>query len=275
MKLVHPELIEHLASHYALGTLSPRVRRRFEALLLQRPDLLAAVQRWNARLNLVGAAAAPWSADTRKTAPEREARSRRMWQAIAAQTQPAPAPVRHPPTPRAQPKRSNSRGNTTSWFGPGAWAGLFSGALAGAACAVMVLTQRPEWVTNTDRLAMRIDERLPQSYVGLLTDEQGNGRALLSSLRHGKTATVKMLGAAPLPALPTGERYVLWALPADAKPFAVTDVPEKGSATSTLPDTSEKLFSKVSKLIVTIESQATPEAPSARVVLKGNCAKLW
>jgi anti-sigma-K factor RskA len=276
VKLIHPELIEHLAAQYALGTLTPRARRRFEALLPRRPDLLAAVQRWNARLNLVGAAAAPWSADLRKSVPERDARSRRMWQAIAAQTQPAPAPVREAPAPRAQPKRSNSnRGNTTSWFGPGGWAGLFGGALAGAACAVVVLTLRPEWVTNTDRLAMRIDERLPQSYVGLLTDEQGNGRALLSSLRHGKTATVKMLGAAPLPALPAGERYVLWALPADAKPFAVTNVPEKGSANSTLPDTSEKLFSKVSKLIVTIESQATPEAPSARVVLKGNCAKLW
>jgi anti-sigma-K factor RskA len=279
VKLAQPELIEHLASQYALGTLSPRVRRRFEVLLLQRPDLLAAVQRWNARLNLVGAAAAPWSADTRKTAPERDARSRRMWQAIAAQTQTQPAkvqvgaPVREAPAPRVQPRRGS--GNTKSWFGPGGWAGLFGGALAGAVCAVMVLTLRPEWVTNTDRLAMRIDERLPQSYVGLLTDEQGNGRALLSSLRHGKTATVKMLGAPPLPALPVGERYVLWALPADAKPFAVTSVPEKGAATSTLPDTSEKLFSKVSKLIVTIESQATPEAPSARVVLKGNCAKLW
>jgi anti-sigma-K factor RskA len=277
VKLVQPALIEHLASQYALGTLSPRARRRFEALLPQRPDLLAAVQRWNARLNLVGAAAAPWSADTRKTAPERDARSRRMWHAIAAQTQPAKvqvaAPVREAPAPRVQPSRGS--GNTTSWFGPGAWAGLFGGALAGAACAVMVLTQRPEWVTNTDRLAMRIDERLPQSYVGLLTDEQGNGRALLSSLRHGKTATVKMLGAVPLAALPAGERYVLWALPTDARPFAVANVPDKGSATSTLPDTSEKLFSKVSKLVVTIESSATADAPSARVVLKGNCAKLW
>jgi anti-sigma-K factor RskA len=273
MKPVHPELIEHLASQYALGTLSPRVRRRFETLLLQRPDLLAAVQRWNARLNLVGAAAAPWTADTRKPAPERDARSQRMWQSIAAQTRPVVvAPVRNPPAPRARPSRRGS--NTTGWFGPAAWAGLFGGALAGAACAVMVLTARPEWLTNTDRLAMRIDERLPQSYVGLLTDEQGQGRALLSSLRHGKTVTVKMLGA-PLPALPAGERYVLWALPTDARPFAVADVPDKGSATAQLPDTSEKLFSKVSKLVVTIETAATAEAPSARIALKGNCAKLW
>jgi Anti-sigma-K factor rskA len=121
---------------------------------------------------------------------------------------------------------------------------------------------------------MRVGERLPQSYVGLLTDEQGNGRALLSSLRHGKTMTVKMLGA-PLPALPAGERYVLWALPTDARPFAVAAVPDKGSASAQLPDTSEKLFSKVSKLVVTIETSATAEAPSARIALKGNCAKLW
>jgi anti-sigma-K factor RskA len=272
MKLTHPELIEHLASQYVLGTLSPRARRRFEALLAQRPDLRAAVQRWNARLNLVGAAAAPWTADTRTPAPSRDARSQRMWQAIAAQTQPAVAPVRNPPAPRARPNANS--GNTTRWFSPAAWAGLFGGALAGAACAVMVLTARPEWVTNTDRLAMRIDERLPQSYVGLLTDEQGHGRALLSSLRHGKTVTVKMLGA-PLPALPAGERYVLWALPADARAFAVAGVPDKGSATAQLPNTSEKLFSKVSKLVVTVETLATPDAPSARVVLKGNCAKLW
>jgi anti-sigma-K factor RskA len=273
MKLTHPELLEHLASQYALGTLSPRARRRFEALLSHRPDLLAAVQRWNARLNLVGAAAAPWTADTRTPAPSRDARSQRMWQAIAAQTQPAVAPVRNPPAPRARPNRNDS--NSASWFSPAAWAGLFGGALAGAACAVMVLTLRPEWITNTDRLAMRIDERLPQSYVGLLTDEQGQGRALLSSLRHGRTVTVKMLGGTPLPALPSGERYVLWALPTDARPFAVAGVPDKGSATAQLPETSEKLFSKVSKLVVTIETSATADAPSARVALKGNCAKLW
>lgn len=273
MKLVHPELIEHLASQYVLGTLSPRARRRFEALLAQRPDLHAAVQRWNARLNLIGAAAQPWTADTRTPARERDARASRMWQAIAAQTQASPAPVRVAPAPRARPNSSSS-GSTTRWFGPAAWAGLLGGALAGAACAVMVLTARPEWLTTTDRVAMRIDERLPQSYVGLLTDEQGQGRALISSLRHGKTVTVKMLGA-PLPALPAGERYVLWALPTDARPFAVAAVPDKGSATAQLPDTSEKLFSKVSKLVVTIEAAATADAPSARVALRGNCAKLW
>jgi hypothetical protein len=42
-----------------------------------------------------------------------------------------------------------------------------------------------------------------------------------------------------------------------------------------LPDTSEKLLSKVSKLAVTLETDASPSAPSAHVVFSGNCAKLW
>jgi anti-sigma-K factor RskA len=275
VKLVRPELVEHLASQYVLGTLSPRARRRFDGLLLQRADLRAAVQRWNVRLNLVGAVVAPWTAKTRMPAREREARSRRMWQAIAARTQPPAVRAVRRDDP-LKPRTSIPGGSTTRRFSPSAWgvAGLFAGALAGAACALMVVTLRPGWVTSTDRVAMRLDERLPQSYVGLLTDEMGNGRALVSSLRHGRTVTVKMLGA-PLPALPAGERYVLWALPTNAPPFAVATVPEKGSATATLPDTAEKLFSKVSKLEVVVETLPRPEAPSSRVAIKGNCAKLW
>jgi hypothetical protein len=42
-----------------------------------------------------------------------------------------------------------------------------------------------------------------------------------------------------------------------------------------LPDTSEKLLSKVSKLVVTLETSATPVSPSGTVVFSGNCAKLW
>jgi len=52
-------------------------------------------------------------------------------------------------------------------------------------------------------------------------------------------------------------------------------VPAGGSAVSTLPDTSEKLLARVSKLLVTQETSDHPAAPSAMVVLSGNCAKLW
>jgi anti-sigma-K factor RskA len=134
----------------------------------------------------------------------------------------------------------------------------------------------PGLFITSDQLAMRSGERLPQSYVGVLTDAQGQGRLLVSSLRHGKTLTLKVLGTAPLaPALASDERLVLWALPADGAPFAMGTVPASGTQVSALPDTSEKLLSKVSRLVVTRERAATPSAPSADVVLSGSCAKLW
>ena len=48
--LQHPELLDRLASSYALGTLRGGARRRFERLLPAHPMLEAAVQRWQQRL---------------------------------------------------------------------------------------------------------------------------------------------------------------------------------------------------------------------------------
>lgn len=126
---------------------------------------------------------------------------------------------------------------------------------------------------TSDQLAMRSGERLPQSYVGVLTDAAGNGRLLVSSLRHGRTLTLKVLG--PIASLAEGERLVLWAVPAEGPAFAMGVVPASGTAVSLLSDTSEKLLSKVSRLIVTRETASAPAMPSAAVVLSGNCAKLW
>ncbi len=70
-------------------------------------------------------------------------------------------------------------------------------------------------------------------------------------------------------------QLVLWAVPADGAPFALGKVPVTGSAVSALPDTSEKLLLKVSKLMVTLETSATPQVPSGVVLFTGNCAKLW
>jgi len=119
---------------------------------------------------------------------------------------------------------------------------------------------------------MRSGEKLPQSYVGLLTDAQGDGKLLVSSLRHGRTMTVKVIGPITPPA---AGRLVLWAVPTDAPPFMLGPVPTSGSAVSMLPDTSERLLSQVRQLVVTLESGERPAAPSPVVVFSGNCAKLW
>ena len=63
--------------------------------------------------------------------------------------------------------------------------------------------------------------------------------------------------------------------PAGGPAFPLGAVPASGSAVSMLPDTSEKLLSKVGKLVVTLETETNPAKPSETVVFSGNCAKLW
>jgi anti-sigma-K factor RskA len=64
-------------------------------------------------------------------------------------------------------------------------------------------------------------------------------------------------------------------LPADAPPFKLGVLPQQGTAVAQLPDTSEKLLSKVSKLMVTLEPNTNITTPGSNIVLQGNCAKLW
>ena len=84
--------------------------------------------------------------------------------------------------------------------------------------------------------------------------------------------TVKVIGPITPPA---SGKLVLWAVPANGPAFSLGAVPTSGSAVSMLPDTSEKLLSKVGKLVVTLEADANPTKPGETVVFSGNCAKLW
>lgn len=247
MRYTQAELLEHLASSYVLGTLRGGARRRFERLQADRADVKTRVTQWEMRLGQLAASVPP------------QKPSAQVWTAIAARTQPA--------RPQVAPR--------TGWSWPGRWVpaswglgGLAAGMLAASALFVLA----PTLFVSSEQIAMRSGDRLPPSYVGLLTDAQGNGKVLVSSLRHGKTMTVKIIGAMSPP--PLG-RLVLWALPSDGQPFAVGTVPTHGSAISILPDTSEKMFSKVSTLIITAETEAAPSSPHGAVLFSGNCAKLW
>jgi len=247
VRYTSPELLEHLASAYVLGTLGHGARRRFERLQRDRADVRARVAQWEARL---GQLAVSLPAHTPSPA---------VWAAIAARTQ----PTRPQHAPRAKAGRPG-------WLKPAGFG--FGGLAAGVVAASALFVAMPTLFMTSDQLAMRSGERLPQSYVGLLTDAQGNGKLLVSSLRHGKTMTVKVIGPITPPA---SGRLVLWAVPAGGPAFPLGAVPASGSAVSMLPDTSEKLLSKVGKLVVTLETETNPAKPSETVVFSGNCAKLW
>ena len=47
----HPELLERLAADYLTGGMGPGARRRYEALLADRPELGRALEQWRARLD--------------------------------------------------------------------------------------------------------------------------------------------------------------------------------------------------------------------------------
>lgn len=243
MKYSDPRLVDHLASAYVLGTLGRRARHRFEQLHRDRGDVQLAVRRWEARLGPLAQSVAP----VRPPA--------RVWKAIEARTRPE----------AARPARG-----AAGWLKPAGWG--FGGLAAGILAAAALFMAAPGLFFTADQIALRTGEKLPHSYVGLLTDAQGNGKLLVSSLRHGRTMTVKVIGPIAPPA--PGQRLVLWAVPASGAPFVLGPVPLTGSATSQLPDTSEKLLSKVGKLLVTLETTDKPPAPGA-VVFMGNCAKLW
>ncbi len=248
MKYAHPDLVDHLASAYVLGTLAGPARRRFERLQRDRIDIQLAVREWQARLHPLAAAVPPLQP------------SPKVWAAIAARTQPV-----RPPRARqtsAAPKR-------TGWQ----WASGFGamGLVLGALATTTLFLAAPGLMLTADTVALRTGEKLPASYVGLLTDAQGNGKLLVSSLRHGRTAMLKVIG--PIAAPATG-RLVLWALPTDGPAFVLANVPASGSASAQMPDTSERLLSKVTRLVVTVETDAAPQAPGT-ALYSGNCAKLW
>jgi anti-sigma-K factor RskA len=239
LKYADPALVEHLASAYVLGTLTHGARRRFERLRRDRADVGLAVARWEARL----------SALARSIPPVRP--SPGVWRAIEART-------------RADAPRRAGRGwPQLAGFGIG-------GLAAGLAAALAFVMAAPAVFLSADRVAMHGGEKLPQSYVGLLTDAQGEGKVLVSSLRHGRTMTVKVIG----PIAPVAGKLVLWAVPAEGPAFVLGTVPQAGSAVTQLPDTSEKLLSKVRKLAVTVEAGDRPDRPGT-VLYTGNCAKLW
>jgi anti-sigma-K factor RskA len=250
MRYTDPALLEQLASSYVLGTLAGGARRRFQRLQRDRSDVRALVGQWETRLGQLAV-----SVPALQPLP-------RLWAAIAARTQGGAAPAG---------RRADQAGaGWPGWLKPAGF-GL-GGLAAGVLAASLLFASLPGLFTSADRIAMQTGEKLPQSYVGVLSDSQGNGKLLVSSLRHGKTMTLKVIG--PISA-PAQGRMVLWALPADAPAFALGPVPSSGSAVSALPDSSEKLLSKVSKLVVTLETSTAPVSPSQTVLFSGNCAKLW
>jgi len=247
MNYLLPERLDRLAREYVLGTLTGRARRRFERLLQQAPVAMIAVSTWQERFSVLAAGVPAMQ--------PREA----VWSGLEKRL--------FAPAPTAQQARS---AGPLQWLWDLLSGRALAGALAGVLLCVLVLRIQPQLIGLETQ-----SDALPASYVGLLTDTSGKPTVLASSRRHGRELTIKLLQ--PLQ-IPPGKVAQLWALPKDGSaPFPVAVVPDKGPAKLKLGDTSEKLFSNVTRLAVSLEAApAQPgDKPSGEFVLSGHCVKLW
>jgi anti-sigma-K factor RskA len=235
-----PELQQRLACEYVLGTLHGLARKRFVALMHEDRRLRDTVASWEHALT-------PMATALPATTP-----GTRVWEGIAQRVAPAA---------RKQTLRERMA-SLASWR-PYA-IGLFLG--VGLMFVGSMLSQT---APNVDA-----QDHVPAIYAGFLQDTNGNVHALVSSLRHGRLADVKLLRPVPVAA----DRVLrLWALPSGGPPISLGAIPNEGKATLTLPATSEELLSKAAELAVSSEPAAAPEPtrPTQPFVLRGPCAKFW
>ena len=236
MNYLRPDLLDRLARSYALGTLAAPARRRFAKVLASSREARQRVDRWNEQFNALAVSVPPMRP------------GKAVWQAILRRTaRKASAPVTYP------------------WWRPAL------GLACGAIITVALVRTEPRWlgVEPTSTVAVA------PSYVGLLTNAEGEAVALVSSLRHGRTLSLKLLKPVTPPA---GKVAHLWALPAGGRPaFLLGTLPTGPKGTLALSDTSERLFAQVPRLAVSYETVPLPAgaAPSEAFVLSGHCVKLW
>ena len=245
MKYQQPELLERLAGEYVLGTMSARVRRRFQAIQRASPAAQQAVQAWEQRLSPLAQSVLPVQP------------SAAAWAAIERRTGSSAAPA---------------VASAPGWFAWAHWLKPALGVAFGVVATLGLVRLYPDAVVPVDEI---VQSRgiLPASYVGLLTDTANNPVVLASSTRHGKTLSIKMLRKVEVPA---GKILQLWALPKEGAAFPLGIVPAEGKGTLQMTDTSEKLLSAVPRLAVSVEdAPARPGAAPAAFVLTGNCVKLW
>ncbi|MDQ8023511.1 MAG: anti-sigma factor [Moraxellaceae bacterium] len=240
------ELMDRLASEYALGTLRGPALRRFRRLLASSDLARDAVRTWERRLA------------TLAVSVPAEPPSPRVWRGIEARIAPQ---VR--------------RKSLWQWLKP--VLGVACGVILGVAVTLGLVRGMPEVFTTLDAGAER-EQALPQSYVGLLLDAESRPTVLASSTRHGKRVTLKILRPIDVPA---GKVLQLWALPQDANgqplaPIPLGVVPAQGRGGFDMPDTAERLLSNVPRLGITVQdAPASPGDTPGDFLLQGHCAKLW
>jgi anti-sigma-K factor RskA len=252
MNYERPELLSHLAAAYAMHTLSPLARKRFERIMRGSGAARHALAKAEAKLAGLSASIEPvkppalvWRAIEQRVAPPLREKS-----AVSAPVQMQKTVVRW-------------------WETLNFW----RGATAFAASVALAFVLSPLLISGSGHSGGDIDG-MPASYIGVMADQSGATRVVTTVRRKEKVLHVKL--TMPLD-VPADRRAVLWAIPAEGAPFSVGVLSAtQGKSNIAMADTAENLLSKVSKLGITYESNfASVTTPTTPYVFSGFCGKLW
>ena len=237
----HPSVIDRLAASYVLGTLQGGARRRFESVMYSQPTVAAAVASWTEQMSPLLTTLAP-------TAP-----SPSLWTSIAKAT--------NITTPAVKASWWQQ------WLAP-LLAPLPAGALAlGVALGVVVPA-----LWQAQQLGQR-QSLLPESYVGVLANQQGKTGLTVSSLRRENLVELQQANIASLPAAHT---LYLWRIDKAGQVTPVAAIPNEKWGKITLTEPAEAVFSSAVELAVSIEPAGdAPTKPSQAFIYRGLCGKFW
>ena len=207
MKLMRrPELLERLASSYALGTLRGGARRRFEAIAREQAPVRAAALIWQSRLaslNELQAQATPHAA---------------VWTRIDNLVQGDKAQVTMQAARQApSSKASGPELGLSAWLRSLAlWRGASAaGAVATLAAVVVGVGMRQELGTEIAHLQTQLQATPQIQYVAVLADDKAAASMLVTFDPKAKRLTLQRVGAYQ----EAGDRSLqLWALPPSGGP---------------------------------------------------------
>ena len=202
MNLINnPELLDRLASQYALGTLRGGARRRFETLAREHPSVRAAAMVWQTRLagvNELQAHATPsavvWTRIENLVRAELDAATMRSRKALAqANTKPA-----------------------GWWQGLAIWRGLaVAGALATVVAIVTGVNLKSQMGGEIGRLQAQLLAAPQIEYVAVLADDKSAASMLVTFDPKNKKLVLQRVGGYQ----EAGDRSLqLWALPPSGGP---------------------------------------------------------
>lgn len=200
----HPELLDRLASSYALGTLRGGARRRFEAMAREQAPVRAAALIWQSRL-----------ASLNELQPQAQP-SGAVWTRIdnlvqGERTSAAQQAVRAQAAAAAEATGLGSwLRSLTVWRTASA-----AGALATIAAVSVGIGMRQELGTEIARLQTQLQSTPQIEYVAVLADDKAAASMLVTFDPKAKKLTLQRVGAYQ----EAGDRSLqLWALPPGGGP---------------------------------------------------------